>query len=350
MPLGLPLDFDTLLARLPGDAPAGSSSVFFEIRPKLEELRREFNPADIPGTEDPAKSADWVGIEKLTRDTLSTTAKDLRVAGYLIEALVKRYRFDGLAAGLELIRRLFETCWEYLLPVVEDGDLGSRAMPVENMLDAPDKGLRLPTAVRMVPILRDSAGAWSFLDWLRSQDQKDKDHAALAEALNKAIAGTKPEAITAEAVALDACLEGLGLLTKTMDEKLGGEAPTLQRLREALEDCRRLVGFVLQKTGPARPAGEANPNTTTNDAGTTGSSVTTPGRGASREALYQQLDVLAQELQSLEPHSPIPYLIRRAVKLGALTFPDLIRALVRDANVLNELTREFALPENKDAG
>ena len=42
MPLGLPLDFGALLARLSGDDPSGSSSVFFEIRPKLEELRREF--------------------------------------------------------------------------------------------------------------------------------------------------------------------------------------------------------------------------------------------------------------------------------------------------------------------
>ncbi len=345
MPSGLPLDFDALLARLPGVEPAGSSSVFFEIRPRLEDLRREFNPADIPGTEEPAKSADWSGIEKLTREMLAARAKDLRIAGYLTEALVKRYRFAGLAAGLELIRRMFADAWDYLLPAIEDGDLDSRAMPVENMLDAPDKGLRLPTAVRSAPLVHDGATGFGYLDWMRTQDTKDKDHVALAESFARALAATKPEAITAEAAAIDSCLEDLGQLTKTLDERIGKDAPTLQRLREALEDCRRFTGYVLQKTGPARPEGGEKTDMQANSAaGAVGAVDGGSVRGASRDALYQQLDRLAQELQRLEPHSPIPYLIRRAVSLGAMPFPQLLRALVRDVNVLGELSRELALP------
>ena len=345
MPIGLPLDFDALIAPLPGAEPGGSSSVFFEIRPRLEDLRREFNPADIPGTEEPAKSADWAGIEKLTREMLASRAKDLRIAGYLTEALVKRYRFAGLAAGLELIRRLFADAWDYLLPAVEDGDLDSRSMPVENMLDAPDKGLRLPTAVRSAPLVHDGATGFGYLEWIRSQNPKEIDHAAVSESFAKALAATKPEAITAEGAAIDACLEDLGRLTSVLDERIGAQAPTLQRLREALDDCRRFTGFVLQKTGPARPAGEEKTDTPSNvtDEETAGG-VSASVRGASRDALYQQLDRLAEELQRLEPHSPIPYLIRRAVSLGAMPFPQLLRALVRDANVLGELTRELSLP------
>ena len=323
--------------------------MFFEIRPKLEELRREFNPADIPGTEDVAKSADWVGIEKLTRDTLSSTAKDLRVAGYLIEALVKRYRYAGLAAGLELIRRLFAECWDFLLPAVEDGDLGSRAMPVENMLDAPDRGLRLPTAVRSVPLVRDGAVGFSYLDWKRIQDPKEKDRESMAEAFAKAVQKMKPEAFAAETAAIASCVEELGQLIKVLEERIGKEAPSLQRMREALEDSRRFGAFVAQKIAPASPEVVENSDTPSTDGASTATSGSgaAANRGASRQSLYQQLDRLAQELQRLEPHSPIPYLIQRAVRLGSLTFPQLIRALVRDANVLGELTREFALPEEK---
>ena len=47
---------------------------------------------------------------------------------------------------------------------------------------------------------------------------------------------------------------------------------------------------------------------------------------ASRAQVYQQLAAAAAVLQRLEPHSPIPYLINRAVELGALSFPELMRA------------------------
>jgi type VI secretion system protein ImpA len=50
-------------------------------------------------------------------------------------------------------------------------------------------------------------------------------------------------------------------------------------------------------------------------------------------------------LQRLEPHSPIPYLINRAVELGALPFPDLMIALIRDAEVLAGMNRELGIKE-----
>ena len=50
-------------------------------------------------------------------------------------------------------------------------------------------------------------------------------------------------------------------------------------------------------------------------------------------------------LRRLEPHSPIPYLLERAVTLGALSFPDLMKELVRDANVLAAMSRELGIKE-----
>jgi type VI secretion system protein ImpA len=66
---------------------------------------------------------------------------------------------------------------------------------------------------------------------------------------------------------------------------------------------------------------------------------------SSREDAYRQLAAAANVLRQLEPHSPIPYLIQRAVELGRLPFPQLIRELVRDANVIAELDRELGIKE-----
>src|SRR5262249_52905081 len=62
-----------------------------------------------------------------------------------------------------------------------------------------------------------------------------------------------------------------------------------------------------------------------------------------RADAYRQLSEAAALLQRLEPHSPIPYPVQRAVELGAMPFPQLMRALIRDANTLTELSRELGI-------
>jgi type VI secretion system protein ImpA len=64
------------------------------------------------------------------------------------------------------------------------------------------------------------------------------------------------------------------------------------------------------------------------------------GPVTSRDAAYRQLAEVAAALERLEPHSPVPYLIRRAVELRALRFPELVEELTKDSTVLAFLKRE----------
>jgi predicted component of type VI protein secretion system len=68
-----------------------------------------------------------------------------------------------------------------------------------------------------------------------------------------------------------------------------------------------------------------------------------------RQEVYDQLAAAAELLMQIEPHSPIPYLIRRAVQLGKLPFPQLIRELVRDPNIITAMDRELGITETKDS-
>jgi len=58
-------------------------------------------------------------------------------------------------------------------------------------------------------------------------------------------------------------------------------------------------------------------------------------------------------LERMEPHSPVPYLIRRAVALGALPFPEMMKALMREEfqQALNEMNRELGIkPPESSSG
>jgi type VI secretion system protein ImpA len=78
--------------------------------------------------------------------------------------------------------------------------------------------------------------------------------------------------------------------------------------------------------------------------GNASGAVAAPARAVrTRADIYRQLHDLASVLQQMEPHSPIPYLIQRACELGSLPFPQLMRALIRDENIVNEMHRELGI-------
>jgi len=52
------------------------------------------------------------------------------------------------------------------------------------------------------------------------------------------------------------------------------------------------------------------------------------------------LAVVGAELRMLEPHSPVPVLIRKAVAWGDLSFPELIRAMSQEEGLMSMLSKE----------
>jgi type VI secretion system protein ImpA len=336
------LDIPTLLAAISDSEPAGSL-VPFEVREQLEELRTADNPDDF-APDDPMRPAtfrraDWDGIIKLAQETLATKSKDLLVAARLMEALVKKYGFAGLHDGLQLLHGLVEQCWDRLYPTVEDGDLEVRAGPF-HWLDEPDYGARFPTTLRSVPLVFFEGQGYGWLDWHRSQGGRGP---ISREDFEKAIQATPRPRVEAVADEISRGEAELAQLSRALEAKMGPSAPALTGVRQALDEVRQLTQQILQKM-PAIPSpGSASQSDNPMD----GTAPTAPRAAslASRAAAYQQIEQAADVLQKLEPHSPIPYLIRRAVKLGALPFPELLKAVVRDPGVLSELTREFGLLE-----
>jgi type VI secretion system protein ImpA len=67
-----------------------------------------------------------------------------------------------------------------------------------------------------------------------------------------------------------------------------------------------------------------------------------------RDYWYNRLREAADQLLRMEPHSPIPYLIRRAADLGQKPFPEMIKSFVRDDNLLRELRRELGIPDEPE--
>lgn len=342
MPVAATLDLDRLLAPIPGDNPAGDPQAYaYTIRQQLDELRKDERAEDFDDATRPEqlKKADWPAAARLCQEALAGQSKDVRIACHLAEAQVKLQGFAGLRDSLTLLRRLTEECWDRLLPSIADGDLGSRAEPLANMLDDDERGIRFPYAVRCLPLFGKGDGARSYQDWSQLRGAKDAD--AKSE-FDKAVAATSLEELEPIAAALDECQTELAALLTALDARLESAAPALTHLAAAISDCRGLARQELGKKAPA-PA----PAASDDERG-----AAPAGRAdilGSRSEAYQQLNRVADFLQQLEPHSPVPYLVKRAVELGGLPFPRLMQQLIRDVGVLTELNREMGVQTAAEA-
>src|SRR5580693_10127184 len=92
---------DDLLQPIPGENPSGASLRYDPVYDKIKEARREEAQPPPGMTEQDRKVADNNQVIKLTTDLLTNKSKDLQLAAWYTEALLKHRGYGGLREGLE---------------------------------------------------------------------------------------------------------------------------------------------------------------------------------------------------------------------------------------------------------
>ncbi len=334
MPSPALLDFAALTAPIPGDKPAGQK-VPQDVRDRLDEARKEVNPEDIDPN-DPyrlqPKKADWPAIVKEGKEILTGRSKDLQTIFRLAEALTKINGFAGVRDSLRLAREIVEKCWDRMHPEMEPGDaeaIQDRAQPFDSF-DATYADL-----VRAIPIAKPKGIVLSRHNWDLSKKTPPKfSPADIDTAVNEA---GLPEC----ELALDDLTQAqteFGLLLAELTKRMAAEGPGLSKLRQTLTDCHWLAKFLVDKKKPVAQAAATEGN------GAPQAGAAPAARApVTREDIYKQLEILADSLQKLEPHNPVPYLVRRAVELGKQTLPELLKDLVRKDDIVKEMFRELGI-------
>src|SRR5262245_59361928 len=247
---------EELLNPIAGANPGGIELRYDPIYDKIKEARREED--DVPQGEWAVarKTADWPLVIKLSKEALANKSKDLQIAAWLTEALVRREGFSGLRSGFDLLAGLIDQHWDHLYPEIEDGDAEMRAAPLEWI------SLKMDMPVRRVPI--DKQGH-DYIHYKESRTVPSEEAVAAnsekSSAREEAIAAgkTTPEDIEAGFGAtpkawyktfvadISASLEALKALDSTASAKFGNVAPSFGRLTEAIEEVQRSANSMLKR-------------------------------------------------------------------------------------------------------
>lgn len=342
----MPLRND-LLNPISGDNPAGENLRYAPVYDKIKEARREEEDLAQGDWTRERKVADWPLVIKLTSETLATRSKDLQLAAWLAEAMLRKEGVPGLREVLEVTRGLLENFWDGLYPELEDGDAEFRATPLQWIGD------RLEQPVKKSPLTKKG------LDWYRykesrtvgteeaasqSDQKKEAREQAIAdgkitqEVFDQQFEETPKSFYVALLESFDGAMESLSVLSGICNEKFGDAAPSFGTLQRTLEEVRQTVYILLQAKREKEPdapvaapepeaeaeVSESSHAVAVEPAGAV-AAVRAPSRKGSlsaeptdRDDAIARVVVAAKFLRQQDCYSPAPYLLLRGLRWGEL--------------------------------
>lgn len=343
------LVLEDLLQPLPGDAPTGSDLSFSEAFDQIALARREDDPSLDQGEwVTPLKSADWPEVARRCSALLAQQTKDIRLAGWLTEALAKTRHFAGLAQGFELITALCQRYWDSLHPLPDAGDYGQRSGNLAWLVQ------RSATLLRELPVTA-APSQLSSNDYLSAQAlkaamERDPDQAdALAQGrvtlaeFERAVRSSGRDYYRQRLLDVQALQTAFAALSETLDGLLAGEAPSYRALRTALEEVSSLVERNARQLGVGEVLTPEPAIATTTPAANSEAA----GPMASRAQALQQLRIVADYFRRTEPHSPVAYLAEKAAQWGEMPLHAWLRAVVKDGGTLAQLEEVLGLERTR---
>jgi type VI secretion system protein ImpA len=333
---------DELLNPIEGPNPSGANLRYDPVYDKIKEARREEDQPPPGMTERDRKLSDNPLVIKLATDLLTNKTKDLQIAAWLTEALVKQRGFAGMKDGLALCHGLVGKFWDTVYPELEDGDAQSRGAPLGFV------GTKLEIPLRLVPVVEKAR--YGRLDYQQARDVGYEDQAKTDEAKKKRAQLMKEGKLTPEIFDkafdetpkkfyaqaeqdLDASLKTLADLKKLCDEKFGEEGPAFGGLQTSLEASRHVIHGFLQKKREKEPdpvevvptaegaaAAEGDAGAAGGGAVRTGVLVSLDGSSEppDRFDAIKKVAEAAAFLRRREPNSPASYLMLRGLRWGEL--------------------------------
>lgn len=348
------------------DAPGGDDVSFSETFDKIREARRADDPGLSQGDwQHELKVANWRIVIELAGRVLSEQSKDLQAAVWLGEALIAQAHLGGAHAAFELLAQLQDHFWDELHPRIEDGDLDERSAKLAWFNEY---GAQALLALRVSP----GTGGYTLADWQVSRDVDNlarQDASAHEEALaegkptaemfDRAVEGTADAQLLEQLQQATQAAAALQQLKQVTDARMGRDAPSLARLEDALKRLQQILtraanikGLLVAGDGAAETAPSADGETEGGyaapaaGAAAGGGAALRLGGGdpASKAAAVKALGEIAAWFRRAEPHSPVSYLLDRAVAWADTPLEQWLAEVVNDENTLSRVRERIGLP------
>lgn len=363
------ISFEQLLRPIEGENPSGENLQYTGLYDDIREARRSEDVEELGEWKREIKTSDWNKVIILSTDALETKTKDLQIVVWFSEALVKHYGFLGLRDSLQLLKGLLENFWESIYPENEDGDLEARA----NAFSWFDRQISI--SIKQLPLTASTlTDNCSYLQYEESKlfdvpekiddlsfeekrkieelkEQAEKENKTTSEEWRKA-QNTSPLSFYQTTFnLLNDCWKAFLELDKLMDEKFLSQTPGLGMLKKSLEDIHNLVSKIYKEKQPAKTASEAEQlpksegmekSSIVEQPSTKSFPINTGVISCREDALHRLKDV-AEYFRKTEPHSPVAFLVQRAIKWGEMPLDQWLEEVIKNSEALDQVRETLGI-------
>ena len=352
------IDVDSLLVPFDGDNPAGvdiredssPQSIYYKIKDARAAARA--SERRLLAEEDPDAAntvvPEWDTVIDLAPQILTDNGKDLEVAAWYTEALLREHGFPGLRDGFRLLRGLVEGFWDNLYPMPDEDGIETRVAPLTGLNGEEGEGT-LIIPINKVLITQGHTyspyATWHYqqaydLDRITDPEKREAriaDGAITMKMIEQSVLETAQPFFTEIRDDLSGCAEEFSKLSAALDEKCGTDSPPTSNIRNALNRVMEVINFI----APEQAAEESGEGEETG-AQSSGPSAAKPSGGGAinnREDAYRSMLTVAKFFRETEPHSPVSYMLEKAVRLGKMSLPEVLAELITDENARYEYFR-----------
>jgi len=363
------IDMAALLAPIAEDAPAGSDlredfsaqSTYYRLRDARAEARAAERQADADPSAESSMPPQWRQVRELAIKALSSQSKDLEVAAWLTEAMVRLDGPRGLAAGAHLVTKLAEAFWDdNLYPMPDEDGIATRVAPLTGLNGVDGDGTLAQPLRKFSLYTRPDGSPMAFWQYKQSEDLATMEAARAAQKVgqgvvpmdtvqNEARAAGQAHfgALRADLREAQAQWRGMG---EVLDAKAGQDSPPTRRVRELLDYLLAATARYAAADAEAAPD-EADSGAAAGGGGTAGGAGGVGGalpRGpllgaVNREDMLKELSRIAEFFRRAEPQSPLAYTLDDAIRRGRMTWPDLLAEIVSDATVRDGILMQLGI-------
>ena len=353
-------DLDALLAPCEGATPAGvdlredfaPQSPYYRLRDARAEARAAEREADSDPDKEGAATPSWRTVRELGSRVLAERSKDLEVAAWLTESLVRTDGLVGLTAGATLIARLTETFWDAdIFPRPDEDGMATRIAPVTGLNGEGGDGTLIQPLSKLALFrkpdgddllyyqYKDARAVAGIADTARRQARLAagsidfEELEKWARAAGQAPFGRLLREVDEAAAAWQAAGDAL-------DAKAGADAPPTSKVRDLLADIRAAVApFAPGDEAPAEGGAPAADGAQA----VPGSGPVAAGRTVTREDMLRDLNRIAAWFRAAEPQSPMAYTLDEAVRRGRMSWPELLAEVVGDSSTRHAILSSLGI-------
>jgi type VI secretion system protein ImpA len=130
-------------------------------------------------------------------------------------------------------------------------------------------------------------------------------------------------------------------LDKVMDEKFGRQTPGLSGLQKSLDQVRAWVDKTVKEKRIEEPDASDLPEGA--ESGEPGAPAAPGGAIKARQDALRRLAEVADYFRRTEPHSPVSYLVQRAIAWGHMPLDAWLGDVIKDGSLLENLRETLGL-------